>query len=256
VGAAAGDGLGFAVAGVGDVSRNGLDDVALGAPFSDPDGVNEAGTAYLVEGSAPADLYLGVIDVGDIGTTVSGQQYVGVQPGEHAGAALSETGDLSGDSETDMLVGAPEKDAFRDDDVGSIYLVVRRDWDGDEVLDEDDCDPDNGEVWETPGEARSLILDHDRILDRTEVHWSEPAVPGGLSVRYDTIRSAEPYDFLNAAVCIESDDGTDTLAVDFDGLPPYGLACYLVRAENDCPDGSGSLGDGPDGHARTARNCP
>jgi hypothetical protein len=260
-GAVAGDKLGIAVAGVGDVSGNGLGDMAMGAPFSSPNGVTEAGTTYLVEGTVPTDLHRGVISVSEIGVTISGQQLAGVEEGEHSGSALSAGGDLSDDARSDLLVGAPDNDVATDDNAGTIYVVldsdpVVSDGDGDGVLDALDCDPGNGQVWAQPGEVSGMTLTHDPVLRQTEVTWTTPVDLGGVAVRYDTIRSTDPDDFVFAAACVESDDGADTMAIDSDMLPEGVAAYYLVRAENDCPDGMGSVGEDTDGQLRVAINCP
>ena len=41
---------------------------------------------------------------------------------------------------------------------------------------------------------------------------------GGVGVNYDTIRSATPDDFVSDAVCVESNDGSDTSATDSTSL--------------------------------------
>ena len=72
-GEAADDQLGTAVAGVGDVTGDGFDDIVLGAPFSDPvvGGVpqDDAGAVYVIAGS-PVAGFLGTESVGDVGTTI------------------------------------------------------------------------------------------------------------------------------------------------------------------------------------------
>lgn len=109
-GAAAGDGLGSAVAGLGDVTGDGLDDVALGAPFADVlvEGVTklDAGIAYLIAGTSEGGL-LGSRSVAGVGTSIAGQLFTGTEPGEHAGAALAGIGDVDGDGQADLGVGAP-----------------------------------------------------------------------------------------------------------------------------------------------------
>src|SRR5262249_8197704 len=116
-----------------------------------------------------------------------------------------------------------------------------------------DCDDANASVWATPGEVRDLRLTDSGGM--TTLTWSPPASPGGSVSRYDTIRSLLPYDFVNGAVCVES-DGTDTTSLDGD-LPPAGsAAAYLVRCKNDCPQGDGSLGADSNNVPRVGRTCP
>jgi hypothetical protein len=126
VGAAAGDELGTAVGGIRDVTGNGSDDIAMGAPLSDVDGTSNAGRVYVVEGTPPpgpedepVEFFLGVISVDAIGASISGRQLTGTQPNEEAGTSVADTGDVDGDGLNDFVVGSPGKDL----DTGGISLV-------------------------------------------------------------------------------------------------------------------------------------
>ena len=141
IGASGGDRLGSAVAGLGDISEDGLDDIALGAPFADPAGIADAGTIYVVSGYVPMSLSLGVID---IAMGFPGTQLVGTEAGELAGSALAASGDVDNDGDGDFLIGAPGRDgAVVGDDTGRVYVVLdcgTADVDADGVLDcEDNC---------------------------------------------------------------------------------------------------------------------
>ena len=86
------------------------------------------------------------------------------------------------------------------------------------------------------------------------VSWSPPVDPGGTSVRYDTLRSSAPNDFVGAAVCLET-GGSDTSSMDATTAAP-GIFFYLARAVNDCPSGQGVIGMLPNGQPMPARSCP
>jgi hypothetical protein len=103
----------------------------------------------------------------------------------------------------------------------------------------------------TPGEVQSLIL-----LSATSLSWSPPAAPGGTAIGYDTLRSTSAGSFTGVAACIESGDGSDTSASDVAAPPSKGAFFYLVRAENACPMGQGTLGTASNGTPRLGRNCP
>jgi len=110
--------------------------------------------------------------------------------------------------------------------------------------------------WATPGEARSLTALHDRATGKTTLHWNAPVVLGAVSVVYDTLRSLSPSDFVTTAACLETDDGTDTQAATHEAPPLGQVLYYLVRAQNNCPAGEGSLGTRSDGTPRIGRTCP
>jgi hypothetical protein len=119
------------------------------------------------------------------------------------------------------------------------------------VLAGDDCDDANPQVWETPGEARSLLFTNAQTFS-----WAPPASLGGLAVVYDALRSADPANFVGAATCVESNDGSNTTATDA-SAPAVGTGFfYLVRAENTCPSGQGLLGTNSSGTPIAGRSCP
>ena len=392
IGSQAGERLGSAVAGVGDVTGDGLDDILLAAPNADGSGNSSAGRIYLIEGSIRDDLLLGSLDVGRIGHDLGGRRYDGLVAGELAGFSVSGGGDFDADGRKDWIAGAPAYglgdegrvffvtetrtppcgpdgcvvahlatgarlelfagslavatdvgivglvhaddlpgpplagtvlvgaavlspdglaptapavdlhiptpqtmteqlvpaetlDVWRYDgatwvntgvdgvvvanpyhagrlaieaDVDTLltYSVFVPDADQDDYRDSVDCDSADGQIWTTPGETRDVRLDHDSLTDSTTIAWSTPDQPGATSVRYDTLRSTDAVDFVSKTICLESDDGTDTSATDDSLLLPGQLIFYLVRAENDCPSGSGSLGQDSDGVPRNGIDCP
>jgi hypothetical protein len=121
-----------------------------------------------------------------------------------------------------------------------------------------DCNDANNAVWATPGEVRSLLLSHDKLNNSTSISWTAPASLGGTaaSILYDTVRSANPSNFVGAGFCVETNNGPNTTAAD--PVPPAigSRFYYLIRGENACPSGQGSLGNQSNGTPRTARTCP
>ena len=123
---------------------------------------------------------------------------------------------------------------------------------------DNDCNPATPDSVDADGDGFDSRIDWNlRFPTRDDVVWDAPLNPGGTGVRYDTIRSGDPTDFgLVAATCVESDDGTDTTANDVTVPAPGAAFYYLVRAENNCLAGLGSLGNATGGGPRTGRNCP
>lgn len=114
-----------------------------------------------------------------------------------------------------------------------------------------DCDDANPQVWTTPGEVPLLVF----LTDRQTLGWIAPYAPGTTSVAYDTLRSADPGDFTTA-VCVESQDGTDTFATDTSSPAPGNAFFYLVRAVDACPSGVGPLGADGNGNVIIGTSCP
>ncbi len=141
VGARGGDQLGASVAGLMDVTGDGRDEAAFGAPYADPLGVVDAGATYVVRGAVPARFDLGTIDLAQ---GFPGTILVGTQAGEHSGFAVDGVADVDGNGKGDFVIGAPGRDAVSlGDDSGLAYVVTQcgtSDVDGDGVLDcNDNC---------------------------------------------------------------------------------------------------------------------
>jgi hypothetical protein len=106
-GSNAGDWLGYAVAGAGDVNRDGYADVIVGAHGSDVGGMN-AGTALILMGGPAMDGVADVVLVGSIALGVFGVSVAGA-------------GDANGDGYSDVIVGA-ERENTGGVDAGRAYV--------------------------------------------------------------------------------------------------------------------------------------
>jgi len=96
-------GAGFEVSGAGDVNGDGLDDVLLGAPWSNK--------SYVIFGSH--DSFPAIFDL----TLLDGNNGFAVNRGEFD---VSGAGDVNGDGFDDMIIGAPSEGA---NGVGRAYVV-------------------------------------------------------------------------------------------------------------------------------------
>lgn len=92
-GSQANEGFGQSLAVIGDVDGDGLDDLVVGAPFNDDNGV-DAGRVSVHSG----------VD-GRVLRVIRGRK-----PGDRFGFALTSCGDINGDGKPDFAVGAPMAD--------------------------------------------------------------------------------------------------------------------------------------------------
>jgi len=81
--------------------------------------------------------------------------------------------------------------------------------------------------------------------------WLDPAQLGGTSVVFDTLRSSAATDFGIPATCLDT-DGLDRQTADATDPPAGVVRYYLIRSENECPDGN--MGSGANG-TRTGKVC-
>ena len=98
VGANEGDQFGHAVANVGDVDGDGIDDHAIGAPYND-DTYSDAGAVYVYNGGNLNQTKYGIM------WSARGTEY-----GEAFGYEIVGLGDVNGDGFSDFAVGAPYND--------------------------------------------------------------------------------------------------------------------------------------------------
>jgi len=107
----AGDYLGAAVAGAGDVNGDGKDDILIGAYGNDDNGV-DSGKTYLIYGETLTSL------PETCSITSADCSFTGENAGDYCGYAVAGAGDVNSDGKADILIGAYRNDA------GKTYLVM------------------------------------------------------------------------------------------------------------------------------------
>lgn len=110
----ANDNAGYKVAS-GDLNGDGYDEVIIGAPYADIDGV-EKGAIYIVYGSSDPLTNLS-LDSDQVVTYYGEGQY------DWAGIGIAANGDLNDDGYDDLLVGATQNTVEADDYFGAAYII-------------------------------------------------------------------------------------------------------------------------------------
>jgi hypothetical protein len=111
MGEATADYAGQRVEGAGDLNGDGFDDMIIAAWGNDSGG-SAAGAVYLVNGPVYGDHLLSDAD----------QILVGEEPGDHAGSAVVNAGDMNDDGYGDLFVGSPDN-STEGSGSGSAYLL-------------------------------------------------------------------------------------------------------------------------------------
>ena len=170
IGANAFDETGTAVTPAGDYDDDGLEDLIVGAPLLDVDGLADAGGAYLVYGREyPSDPFSPLFDLQDIDADSTILVYLDEEDAR-AGSSVDPAGDINGDGVNDIIVGAPRADYS----AGRTYVVFGEPGRTSEIIELDQLDGTDGfallppaGVYGNSGEAVSSLgdINGDGIAD-------------------------------------------------------------------------------------------
>ena len=112
---------GSSLAALGDVDRDGLDDIAIGAPVDNGTNGNGAhGSAFIVLGRTGHPDLIPIADLlGHDGFRVEGVA-------EALGTSVGAPGDVDADGHPDILIGGPQSDPSGSPNAGTVYVVRGR----------------------------------------------------------------------------------------------------------------------------------
>ena len=114
------DFVGDSVSFAGDFNHDGIDDVMVGVRGSDPNGVSNAGSVYVVFGRQT--IFPSTIDLDEVNGTI-GFVIQGIQSQGQLGYSVSEAGDVNGDGIDDIILGASNADSGGEFNTGISYVV-------------------------------------------------------------------------------------------------------------------------------------
>jgi len=113
-------GVGLSVAGIGDMTGNGTNDMLFGSPSAQPNGC-----AYFVDGLTMA--YLVLVEQESVGIdwieAHYGARFDGYRDYSDTGWSVDGAGDFNGDGLPDILIGAPGEDPGGRTNAGCVYVV-------------------------------------------------------------------------------------------------------------------------------------
>jgi hypothetical protein len=100
------DRQGTSVASAGDVDGDGFADIIVGAPYANPNSLDDAGTASVFSGSSGSLIY----------------RFSGAAAFDEFGISVAGVGDINGDGFDDVIVGAHKTDSGGLQDSGAAFL--------------------------------------------------------------------------------------------------------------------------------------
>jgi subtilisin family serine protease/subtilisin-like proprotein convertase family protein len=124
LGPATGAQVGYRLHGVGDVNGDTYDDILIGAPYADPQGLANAGQSFLVYGGPNfgASFELARLFSANGGDGTDGIVFNGFAAGDLAGS-VSGLGDINADGLADLRIGANAADPQGLTNAGQAYIL-------------------------------------------------------------------------------------------------------------------------------------
>ena len=113
-GNAAADYFGRSVASIGDINRDGYDDIIIGAPYKN----SFQGAAYVIYGRSTSSMSDLLLDSTALDPAISGFTITG-KASDYLGISVNYAGDVNGDKYDDLIVGAHGRNSYQ----GAAYVI-------------------------------------------------------------------------------------------------------------------------------------
>jgi hypothetical protein len=123
-GAAASDNSGRSVSAAGDINRDGISDLIIGAHYASPLNRTNAGTSYVIYGKDGG--YDAPLDLASLSNT-QGFRINGAAAGDQTGYSVSAAGDINGDGIPDLIIGAEYSAPSGRRNAGTSYVIYGKD---------------------------------------------------------------------------------------------------------------------------------
>ncbi len=117
----AGDLSGWSVSDAGDINGDGFADLIIGAPFTDPNSLEGAGSSYVVFGGTNVGSS-GNVNLSELNGS-NGFVINGINAGDQSGWSVSGAGDINGDGFADLIIRVPFADPNGLEGASSSYVV-------------------------------------------------------------------------------------------------------------------------------------